>query len=546
MSVEKAKTLLRSLRWHHLGFAFVWVITFAGLSAPDGFAGQRLFSLSDQLCALAAVGAAVLYERRRMPFPPRSAPMVGVLLAAGSAAYYLAANGGVPVLPGSLAAGVLVGLALGSSYVLWQQFFASEGASRTAVFIPLSALLSVVLSVLLALLPDVARALCSVAVLPVAAAVSLGRCLREIVPADPRPRMTGAAAAATVRMLWKPVFCTCAIGFVWKLVSHLFAVPGGIASPPVLAGMALAVAVVVLIELLSETGFAVLRVYQILFPLVTGAFLLPTLLGVQFAPFASGMLLFGFEIVNLLLIVTSAVYASERSLPSTQVYALCVGPTLAAMLAGDVVGTGLSPLAAYDFALAVNVLFVCVYALSLVLFCVAFTRKGHRGRVAAEAEHDMAVVGAAAFLSPGVLPAGAAGRSSATGSDAVAGSAAGAIGTPVPAAAGEPGPQAGSAGAPSGPGAETCPERLPGEGAAAAPGADGIATLIERRMDALDLAEPFSPREREVVALVLRGNNVPAIARKLYISENTTRDHMKSIYRKADVHSRQELIDLFD
>ncbi|MDJ1650674.1 MULTISPECIES: helix-turn-helix transcriptional regulator [Gordonibacter] len=48
------------------------------------------------------------------------------------------------------------------------------------------------------------------------------------------------------------------------------------------------------------------------------------------------------------------------------------------------------------------------------------------------------------------------------------------------------------------------------------------------------------------MGLVLRGNNVPAIARKLYISENTARDHMKSIYRKADVHSRQELIDLFD
>ena len=53
-------------------------------------------------------------------------------------------------------------------------------------------------------------------------------------------------------------------------------------------------------------------------------------------------------------------------------------------------------------------------------------------------------------------------------------------------------------------------------------------------------------REREVVALVLRGNNVPAVARKLYISENTVRDHMKSIYRKAGVHSRQELIDLLD
>ena len=49
-----------------------------------------------------------------------------------------------------------------------------------------------------------------------------------------------------------------------------------------------------------------------------------------------------------------------------------------------------------------------------------------------------------------------------------------------------------------------------------------------------------------MVALVLRGNNVPAVARKLYISENTVRDHMKSIYRKAGVHSRQELIDLLD
>uniref|UniRef100_UPI0022DF009C helix-turn-helix domain-containing protein n=1 Tax=Eggerthella sinensis TaxID=242230 RepID=UPI0022DF009C len=72
------------------------------------------------------------------------------------------------------------------------------------------------------------------------------------------------------------------------------------------------------------------------------------------------------------------------------------------------------------------------------------------------------------------------------------------------------------------------------------------AALFDARIDALGLADPFSKREREVVALVLRGNNVPAIARKLYISENTTRDHMKSIYRKAAVHSRQELIDLFE
>lgn len=517
MSVSKAKTLLQSLRWYHLGFAFVWAITFAGLSSGDrAFAGQRLFGLSDQACALAAIAVAVLYERRRSPFPPRFAVGMGVLLAAGSCVYYLTVGGVLDVSAGSLAAGVLVGLALGFSYVLWQQFFASEGASRTAIYIPLSALLSVALSLLVSLLPDPARAACAVVVLPVAAAVSLRRCLREIVPADPMPRMTAKLAGGTVRALWKPVFCTCAIGFIWKLVSHLFAVPGGASSAPALAGMALAVAVVVLIELFSETGFAVLRVYQILFPLITGVFLLPTLLGLEFAPLAAGMLLFGFEIVNLLLIVTCAVYASERSLPSTQVYALCVGPTLVAMLAGDVVGTGLSPLATYDFAMAVNVLFVCVYALSLVLFLVAFTRKGGRGRErAAEAAHDVAVVGArhdAPGAAPNEPPLGA--ESTVRSADA-----------------------------------EACVESAPsatGEPAGPSQGAADIAALLDRRMDALGLAEPFSPREREVVGLVLRGNNVPAIARKLYISENTARDHMKSIYRKADIHSRQELIDLFD
>ena len=70
------------------------------------------------------------------------------------------------------------------------------------------------------------------------------------------------------------------------------------------------------------------------------------------------------------------------------------------------------------------------------------------------------------------------------------------------------------------------------------PVVESMALDLTARIDALGLADPFSKREREVVALVLRGNNVPAIARKLYISENTTRDHMKSIYRKASIPAR--------
>ena len=73
---------------------------------------------------------------------------------------------------------------------------------------------------------------------------------------------------------------------------------------------------------------------------------------------------------------------------------------------------------------------------------------------------------------------------------------------------------------------------------------DVIESSLEERLSALSLVEPLSPRETEVASLMLRGNTVPAIARKLFISENTVRGHTKAIYRKLNVHSKQELIDL--
>ena len=55
----------------------------------------------------------------------------------------------------------------------------------------------------------------------------------------------------------------------------------------------------------------------------------------------------------------------------------------------------------------------------------------------------------------------------------------------------------------------------------------------------------LSKREGEVLALILQGRDVPYIAEELCVSKNTVRTHVKSVYAKFDVHSRQELIDLF-
>lgn len=51
-------------------------------------------------------------------------------------------------------------------------------------------------------------------------------------------------------------------------------------------------------------------------------------------------------------------------------------------------------------------------------------------------------------------------------------------------------------------------------------------------------------KEHDVLLLLLEGNTYKKIATLLYVSDSTVQSHAKSIYRKLDVHTKQELIDL--
>lgn len=50
------------------------------------------------------------------------------------------------------------------------------------------------------------------------------------------------------------------------------------------------------------------------------------------------------------------------------------------------------------------------------------------------------------------------------------------------------------------------------------------------------------PRERQILDLLLAHRRVPAIAQTLGISAHTVRNHLKNLYRRAGVHSQQELL----
>lgn len=73
-----------------------------------------------------------------------------------------------------------------------------------------------------------------------------------------------------------------------------------------------------------------------------------------------------------------------------------------------------------------------------------------------------------------------------------------------------------------------------GKGQAEEPDSQSCAILAQRYS--------LTKRERDVLDLLAMGRSVPYISEALFVSKNTVESHVKAIYRKVGVHSRQELI----
>jgi DNA-binding CsgD family transcriptional regulator len=70
--------------------------------------------------------------------------------------------------------------------------------------------------------------------------------------------------------------------------------------------------------------------------------------------------------------------------------------------------------------------------------------------------------------------------------------------------------------------------------------ADSLSTTC----DSLTRLHNLSPREHEVLLLLAQGRGAPYISDKICVSSNTVKTHVKRIYQKCGVHSKEELLDL--
>ncbi len=69
-------------------------------------------------------------------------------------------------------------------------------------------------------------------------------------------------------------------------------------------------------------------------------------------------------------------------------------------------------------------------------------------------------------------------------------------------------------------------------------------TLPQDRLNTLSVYAPLSPREKEVLNLLVRGQAAQEIAQTLGISYATVRNHLQKILHKLGVHSQREAVTL--
>ncbi len=298
----------------------------------------------------------------------------------------------------------------------------------------------------------------------------------------------GRLAQATID-LWRPLLCVSFSALLIGIIrSDTLLYKDSLVSANNAGMIGLLIAAVVLLVFWRDIYRRTLlsKLQLLIFPLVATSFLLlPFLSGAARGGFVAFAFVV-FSITSSLMVVACARTARTYAIQPVLVYGVFAGVVYLFLISGTLLAFSLGGLAGNDTLWLFAVALVAIYTLSMTLtFGKRMIRRGRRE----QSDQDEKSEQMPQFL-PNQAHSPASSSVSQSGSDPIA----------------EP--------------------------------------TFEQRCTAVSRHYTLTPREAEVMSLLAHGRDVIFIAEKLVLSKNTVRTHVKSVFSKTGVHSKQELIDL--
>lgn len=390
-----------------------------------------------------------------------------------------------------IVAGTCMGIGTTCCFFCWARTFFIDGVEAAKAEIVLGSILSAVpyLAFMTLEASAITVTLGMLALLNFAALLAHGRLSRN--DDDRTPTISTAAIPfrKLVAQFWKPLLCVAMIGFAAPIIATLSqASTSGLSfaqqSLMVHSENLIAAVVLGVCWLGLRRDIDLIKAFTVLFPIITTAMLLYFVLDPSLrivAPYVSGI---AFVVFSMVVMIESVHVSESRGLGLTPVYALFAGLLYCMNLLGNLAVGGIDQEMLMHETSIMIAMFALLYGCSIVMYFITRQGRGNAGR---------SIAGSA----------GAGGRADesghATASDAVAPAEVGSVLT---------------------------------------------IDLIDENCRRLAEERQLSERQAEVLALLAHGYDIPTIAKKLFVSENTVRTHTKKIYAALDVHSKQEIIEL--
>lgn len=475
-----------------------YLSAFASVEAPFLFVPDLFFNVV-VACSVVVCSVTVIALTLRGRLGPLSMPYVA------PAALFVAANlcalfGVFSWMPSDLALivpGVLLGVASVMLSLVWVEVLSCQEPRAIVTQIALSMLVNMVTSSVLSGLSGGARAVASCAALVVM--VLCAWYVRRALRAGAAGTRAGGRRKDAPRGSYRDAFLElgdslvafCVMEAVIGLLNSFmlagsvtFAGSGSVSGVGMLIGILAFCVIVFVVQRIPRVSTA----FRVLMPIIASLLVFLPFLGEQFNLFFSTVLSGGYYFIALLITYVVAETAHVRNLSPYVLMgaAACLARVClaAALLGGHAIGSLPGGLFGESEHIMryLVVIMAVIYALSLAAVLVSRDRRRRR-RGDADAGASAAVPAPAGAAEAAPLPAGAA----AEGDDA-----------------------------------------------------------FDARCAAVAAAGGLTEREAEIMRYLARGRTKAHIAGVPFVSENTVRSHVRNIYAKLEVHTRQQLIDLVE